>query len=184
MHEPAPLRFPESDGRTVLLAVADAAWRDAARDAFAPLRVSAVCTPDAATALALVEGGLRPDLVAADLDAFGSGALALCRAVRARDRVRHTPVVLLAADLRPAAVRAALAAGADDCAARCAPEAFALLAAARFRFAALSSRTAPDRLESGPLVLEQESGRAYLDGEPAGLSPVESLMLEIGRAHV
>ena len=50
MHEPAPLRFPESDGRTVLLAVADAAWRDAARDAFAPLRVSAVCTPDAATA--------------------------------------------------------------------------------------------------------------------------------------
>ena len=177
MHEPAPLRFPESDGRTVLLAVADAAWRDAARDAFAPLRVSAVCTPDAATALALVEGGLRPDLVAADLDAFGSGALALCRAVRARDRVRHTPVVLLAADLRPAAVRAALAAGADDCAARCAPEAFALLAAARFRFAALSSRTAPDRLESGPLVLEQESGRAYLDGEPAGLSPVESLML-------
>ena len=177
MHEPAPLRFPESDGRTVLLAVADAAWRDAARDAFAPLRVSAVCTPDAATALALVEGGLRPDLVAADLDAFGSGALTLCRAVRARDRVRHTPVVLLAADLRPAAVRAALAAGADDCAARCAPEAFALLAAARFRFAALSSRTAPDRLESGPLVLEQESGRAYLDGEPAGLSPVESLML-------
>ncbi len=177
MHEPAPLRFPESDGRTVLLAVADAAWRDAARDAFAPLRVSAVCTPDAATALALVEGGLRPDLVAADLDAFGSGALALCRAVRARDRVRHTPVVLLARDLRPDAVRAALAAGADDCAARCAPEAFALLAAARFRFAALSSRTAPDRLESGPLVLEQESGRAYLDGEPAGLSPVESLML-------
>ena len=85
--------------------------------------------------------------------------------------------MLLAADLRPAAVRAALAAGADDCAARCAPEAFALLAAARFRFAALSSRTAPDRLESGPLVLEQESGRAYLDGEPAGLSPVESSML-------
>ena len=177
MHEPAPLRFPESDGRTVLLAVADAAWRDAARDAFAPLRVSAVCTPDAATALALVEGGLRPDLVAADLDAFGADALALCRAVRARDRVRHTPVVLLAAELRPAAVRGALAAGADDCAARCAPEAFALLAAARFRFAALASRTAPDRLESGPLVLEQESGRAYLDGEPAGLSPVESLML-------
>ena len=177
MHEPSPLRFPESDGRTVLLAAADAAWRDAARDAFAPLRVSAVCTPDAATALALVEGGLRPDLVAADLDAFGAEALALCRAVRARDRVRHTPVVLLAADLRPAAVRATLAAGADDCAARCAPEAFALLAAARFRFAALSSRTAPDRLESGPLVLEQESGRAYLDGEPAGLSPVESSML-------
>jgi len=177
MHEPSPLRFPESDGRTVLLAAADTAWRDAARDAFAPLRVSAVCTPDAATALALVEGGLRPDLVAADLDAFGAEALALCRAVRARDRVRHTPVVLLAADLRPSAVRAALAAGADDCAARCAPEAFALLAAARFRFAALSSRTAPDRLESGPLVLEQESGRAYLDGEPAGLSPVESSML-------
>ena len=77
MHEPSPLRFPESDGRTVLLAAADAAWRDAARDAFAPLRVSAVCAPDAATALALVEGGLRPDLVAADLDAFGAEALAL-----------------------------------------------------------------------------------------------------------
>ena len=175
--QPDALRFPECNGRTVLLAAADAAWRDAARGALVPLRAAAVCAPDPATARALLAGGLRPDLAALDLDAFGAEALALCREIRARDRVRHTPVVLLAADLRPAAVRAALAAGADDCAARCAPEAFALLAAARFRFAALSSRTAPDRLESGPLVLEQESGRAYLDGEPAGLSPVESLML-------
>jgi DNA-binding response OmpR family regulator len=169
--------FPECRGRTVLLAAADAAWRDAAREALVPLRVSAVCAPDPATALAVVRGGLRPDLAAADLDAFGAGALDLVREIRARDRVRHTPVVLLSSELRPAAVRAALAAGADDCAARCPPEAFALLVAARFRFAALAPRVAPDTIESGPLLLEQESGRAFAGGRDLGLSPVESAML-------
>ena len=169
--------FPECRGRTVLLAAADAAWRDAAREALVPLRVSAVCAPDPATALAVVRGGLRPDLAAADLDAFGAGALDLVREIRARDRVRHTPVVLLSSELRPGAVRAALAAGADDCAARCPPEAFALLVAARFRFAALAPRVAPDTIESGPLLLEQESGRAFAGGRDLGLSPVESAML-------
>ena len=169
--------FPECRGRTVLLAAADAAWRDAAREALVPLRVSAVCAPDPSTALAVVRGGLRPDLAAADLDAFGAGALDLVREIRARDRVRHTPVVLLSSELRPAAVRAALAAGADDCAARCPPEAFALLVAARFRFAALAPRVAPDTIESGPLLLEQESGRAFAGGRDLGLSPVESAML-------
>jgi len=175
--QPDALRFPECNGRTVLLAAADAAWRDAARGALVPLRAAAVCAPDPATARALLAGGLRPDLAALDLDAFGAEALALCREIRARDRVRHTPVVLLARDLRPDAVRAALAAGADDCAAPCAPEAFALLVAARFRFAALAPRTAPDVLASGPLVLEQESGRAWVAGEEAGLSPTEASML-------
>ncbi|MBQ3811631.1 MAG: winged helix-turn-helix transcriptional regulator, partial [Kiritimatiellae bacterium] len=51
------------------------------------------------------------------------------------------------------------------------------LVAARFRFAALAPRVAPDTIESGPLLLEQESGRAFAGGRDLGLSPVESAML-------
>ena len=171
------LRFPECKGRTVLLASSDAAWRDGVRAALVPLRCTAVCVPDAATARALLEGGLRPDLAAVDLDAFGADAPALLRTVRERDRVRHTPLVAFARELRPETVREALAAGADDCAARCAPEAFALLVGARFRFAAVAPLAAPAVLESGPLVLDAESGRAFVDGAPADLSPTEFAML-------
>ena len=171
------LLFPECKGRTVLLASSDAAWRDGVRAALVPLRCTAVCAPDAATARALLEGGLRPDLAAVDLDAFGADAPALLRTVRERDRVRHTPLVAFARELRPETVREALAAGADDCAARCAPEAFALLVGARFRFAAVAPLAAPAVLESGPLVLDAESGRAFVDGAPADLSPTEFAML-------
>ena len=171
------LLFPECKGRTVLLASSDAAWRDGVRAALVPLRCTAVCVPDAATARALLEGGLLPDLAAVDLDAFGADAPALLRTVRERDRVRHTPLVAFARELRPETVREALAAGADDCAARCAPEAFALLVGARFRFAAVAPLAAPAVLESGPLVLDAESGRAFVDGAPADLSPTEFAML-------
>ena len=171
------LRFPECKGRTVLLASSDAAWRDGVRAALVPLRCTAVCVPDAATARALLEGGLLPDLAAVDLDAFGADAPALLRTVRERDRVRHTPLVAFARELRPETVREALVAGADDCAARCAPEAFALLVGARFRFAAVAPLAAPAVLESGPLVLDAESGRAIVDGAPADLSPTEIAML-------
>ena len=52
------LLFPECKGRTVLLASSDAAWRDGVRAALVPLRCTAVCVPDAATARAGIEAGV------------------------------------------------------------------------------------------------------------------------------
>ena len=42
---------------------------------------------------------------------------------------------------------------------------------------AVRGPVAPDTIESGPLLLEQESGRAFAGGRDLGLSPVESAML-------
>ena len=44
-------------------------------------------------------------------------------------------------------------------------------------FAAVAPLAAPAVLESGPLVLDAESGRAFVDGAPADLSPTEFAML-------
>ncbi len=69
---------------------------------------------DGREALALLQGGLRPDLVLSDVDMPELDGLRLCEAIKADEALREIPVVLLTARDSDEAVHAGFAVGADD----------------------------------------------------------------------
>ena len=162
---------------TILLGLPDDAFARALRRALPAWRVEAA--PDAVAARAALRAGPAPAFLLLDSDALGaSAALALCRELRlaeARAGTPRAPIVLWMRKAAPRAVRAALAAGADDCRA---PQPAATFAAL------LSTRVPPSAAPDGGLPpddvrVDPRSGAVLLAGEPLALTSSEAAALRI-----
>ena len=169
----------DAPARTLLLGVPDATFaRDLGRALGRAWRV--VPAPTADDARAALRAGPAPDLLLLDCDAFGDrAARALCRELRLAEARAGTPRARVEFRMRecaPRAVRAALAAGADDCRAPVPAATLAALLASRTAGAPApgAGEEAPDSVRVDPLT-----GGVLLAGRPLPLTGSEAAALRV-----
>ncbi len=170
----------DAPARTLLLGLPDATFaRDLGRALGRAWRV--VLAPTADEVRAALRAGPAPDLLLLDSDAFGDrAARALCRELRLAEARAGTPrarVELRMRDCAPRAVRAALAAGADDCRAPVPAATLAALLASRTAAAGPApgaGEEAPDAVRVDPLT-----GGVLLAGRPLPLTGSEAAALRV-----
>ena len=113
------------------------------------------------------------DLVVLDVMLPGRSGLTLCRRIREKS---NTPVLLLTARGEAPDRLAGFEAGADDYVVKpFNPRELALRAQAIIRRSQAGSAT--KKVTNGPLTVEVESGKAYLEGQLVNLTDIESRLL-------
>ena len=128
--------------------------------------------PDAIAVVAALAIPPAPVFVVLDAAALGSANLpALCRAVRrAAPPPAAVRIEVLLPALSPAAVRAAYAAGADEC--RAGP-----VSAATLALFVLAKAPSPDEAASDGFLFDPATGVARVGGSPLSLTPTELRLL-------
>ena len=164
----------------ILVGTRDTAFAEALRAALpgGSWRVAAAATPRAFRAA--LRTGPAPSFAAIDADAFGAEAAELCREIRRAEAEAGTEPAIVEAwtrEVSPEAVREALAAGADDCRAPVAPDALALLLAAR------AAGDAAAAAGSDEVRIDEEEGRATLGGRDLPLTASCFAALRVLASH-
>lgn len=164
----------------ILLGMRDGAFAAALRRALpgGAWRVDAAETPRAFRAA--LRRGPPPSFAVVDADGFGAAAPALCRELRRAEAKSGAEPAAVEAWMRqvdPEKVRAALAAGADDCRAPVEPEALALLLSAR------AAESTAEAAENDEVLVDAAAGVATLGGRMLPLTASGFAMLRILVSH-
>jgi two-component system phosphate regulon response regulator PhoB len=121
-----------------------------------------------------------PDLLLLDLMLPGANGFDLCRKLRADERTRSLPVIMVTARDEDADVVAGLEVGADDYVTKpFSPRVLLARVRAVLRRRAVEPEDAADRLVRGPIELDRTRHTARLAGQPLGMTLSEFRILEL-----